>query len=224
MANVEQFRGFFWIFDPSLEEPSPIQEQLWLSLRNYKKDNCRQKINLRLNDIFKLGRCSFIVKEYLESKSKITPAQIIKEDIEEKPKPEHNNIKRGISRAFTKGDVGGAESDVEQDQKKQLKQEKAEMQEKEKSDKEEEIRCRICLVDTNDQSNPLIKSPCKCTGSVQLIHINCLQQWLRSKVTMGKTKYVSSYSWKSFECDVCKSLYPGNIFKYSKIRYNNIAK
>lgn len=36
--------------------------------------------------------------------------------------------------------------------------------------------CRICLDDTEEDSNPFI-TPCKCSGSMKFIHINCLREW-----------------------------------------------
>ena len=41
--------------------------------------------------------------------------------------------------------------------------------------------CRICLGEEDDAaSNPLF-SPCMCAGSMGLIHLDCLKEWLRSK-------------------------------------------
>jgi hypothetical protein len=40
--------------------------------------------------------------------------------------------------------------------------------------------CRICLCDekpgTEDNQNPMI-SPCKCTGTMRYIHLECLREW-----------------------------------------------
>jgi E3 ubiquitin-protein ligase DOA10 len=41
--------------------------------------------------------------------------------------------------------------------------------------------CRICLGEEDDALlNPLF-SPCKCAGSMGLIHLECLREWLKSK-------------------------------------------
>jgi pSer/pThr/pTyr-binding forkhead associated (FHA) protein len=38
--------------------------------------------------------------------------------------------------------------------------------------------CRICLGEEDEPlSNPLF-SPCKCAGSMGLIHLECLREWL----------------------------------------------
>lgn len=41
---------------------------------------------------------------------------------------------------------------------------------------EEEVRCRICFNDENTEEDPLFR-PCKCRGSVGLVHRNCLNAW-----------------------------------------------
>mmetsp|Transcript_15905 Transcript_15905/g.24527 ORF Transcript_15905/g.24527 Transcript_15905/m.24527 type:complete len:116 (-) Transcript_15905:3042-3389(-) len=41
--------------------------------------------------------------------------------------------------------------------------------------------CRICLNEEDEpQTNPLF-SPCKCAGSMGLIHLVCLREWLKNK-------------------------------------------
>lgn len=44
-------------------------------------------------------------------------------------------------------------------------------------DPNEEIKCRICWGDNDDETNPLIVA-CKCKGSVGLIHFQCLKAWI----------------------------------------------
>ena len=46
---------------------------------------------------------------------------------------------------------------------------------------ENQINCRICFSSSNSQGNPLI-NPCKCSGSVQFIHLQCLKTWLKVKI------------------------------------------
>ena len=36
--------------------------------------------------------------------------------------------------------------------------------------------CRICFCKDNLSINPLI-TPCKCSGSMKYIHVNCLKNW-----------------------------------------------
>jgi E3 ubiquitin-protein ligase DOA10 len=69
----------------------------------------------------------------------------------------------------------------------------------------DEPMCRICLCE-EEPDNPII-SPCKCTGSVQYIHLNCIQEWLEGKKHKKETSLVNSYIWRGLECEICKSFY-----------------
>lgn len=68
-------------------------------------------------------------------------------------------------------------------------------------------QCRICLMEENTEENPLIK-PCKCSGSMGLIHIECLQRWFSTKVATREQNNSTCYSWKSPKCELCKFDYP----------------
>eukprot|EP01017_Pseudomicrothorax_dubius_P032908 TRINITY_DN4354_c0_g1_i1.p1 TRINITY_DN4354_c0_g1~~TRINITY_DN4354_c0_g1_i1.p1 ORF type:complete len:490 (+),score=89.00 TRINITY_DN4354_c0_g1_i1:221-1690(+) len=82
------------------------------------------------------------------------------------------------------------------------------------------ITCRICLMDGNESDNPFI-SPCNCSGTVKYIHINCLQLWLKSKLTTKQTPTVTSIVWKSLECELCKRIFPSR-FDINGKRYDSI--
>ena len=69
--------------------------------------------------------------------------------------------------------------------------------------------CRICLGTENEgtpdeegQPDKLI-CPCKCAGSMGLIHISCLKEWVNSKRLVYKGKKVQSFFWKALECELC---------------------
>jgi hypothetical protein len=64
--------------------------------------------------------------------------------------------------------------------------------------------------ESNSQENPLI-SPCKCTGTMMYIHLTCLQEWLKSKLTIKQQGNTVSYTWKNFECELCKEKLPSSI-------------
>ena len=68
--------------------------------------------------------------------------------------------------------------------------------------------CRICLMEENEDNNPLI-SPCKCNGSVRFTHLTCFQKWLNAKTIIKKFKNLTVYTFKNFECELCKSAIPG---------------
>lgn len=72
--------------------------------------------------------------------------------------------------------------------------------------------CRVCYKNSNDEDNPLV-SACKCTGSMKFIHFNCIKMWMNLKFTEKKTPQLITYFWKSFECEICKALYPCKILK-----------
>lgn len=47
--------------------------------------------------------------------------------------------------------------------------------------------------------------PCKCTGSMKLVHIKCMQNWIRSKVEGSlPNKNCINLRKKFFECEICK--------------------
>jgi predicted Zn-ribbon and HTH transcriptional regulator len=67
-----------------------------------------------------------------------------------------------------------------------------------------EAQCRICLGEEEDdevEENPLI-SPCKCNGTMQYIHLECLKKWLDSKIHTKLTPYTFSYNWKNLVCEL----------------------
>ena len=63
--------------------------------------------------------------------------------------------------------------------------------------------CRICLEDEEEVSNPFI-CPCKCTGSMKFIHLQCLREWTDSKKQFQAEMGVSSYYWENLNCELCK--------------------
>ncbi|XP_051865771.1 uncharacterized protein LOC127567122 [Pristis pectinata] len=66
---------------------------------------------------------------------------------------------------------------------------------------EEEVEegdlCRICLLPGGTPLNPLLE-PCKCVGSLQFVHHDCLKQWLQAKVISGAP--LSAVT----TCELCK--------------------
>lgn len=73
-----------------------------------------------------------------------------------------------------------------------------------------QISCRICLGDETDNLNPLL-SLCYCTGSMGIIHISCLQEWLGSKLSKSIVNHINTYEWKTLECEICKFKYPNQV-------------
>ena len=76
----------------------------------------------------------------------------------------------------------------------------------------EQSICRICLSESETVIDPLI-SPCKCAGSMQYIHLNCLKEWLHSKMTSKVSSKSMSYHIRDLICELCRSSFP-LIFNY----------
>lgn len=80
--------------------------------------------------------------------------------------------------------------------------------------------CRFCWVNETSQENPLISS-CKCRGGVQHVHFGCLKEWVKTKRLQKEQAHISSYLFKQFECEICKTPYP-YVFKAGGTRYKLI--
>ena len=65
----------------------------------------------------------------------------------------------------------------------------------------------MSVEDPSEPENPLI-APCKCSGSMGSIHVVCLKQWLENKKVKREDPQITTYYWKNFECELCKSTYP----------------
>lgn len=64
--------------------------------------------------------------------------------------------------------------------------------------------CRICFEEDEGKENPLL-SPCSCSGSMQFVHIKCLQQWRSRTENRKYGPFVTTYTWKAFHCELCKT-------------------
>eukprot|EP00340_Litonotus_pictus_P004504 CAMPEP_0170523848 /NCGR_PEP_ID=MMETSP0209-20121228/9284_1 /TAXON_ID=665100 ORGANISM="Litonotus pictus, Strain P1" /NCGR_SAMPLE_ID=MMETSP0209 /ASSEMBLY_ACC=CAM_ASM_000301 /LENGTH=659 /DNA_ID=CAMNT_0010812179 /DNA_START=291 /DNA_END=2270 /DNA_ORIENTATION=- len=77
--------------------------------------------------------------------------------------------------------------------------------------------CRICFAVT-ERMNPLI-CPCKCTGSVKYVHIECLKTWLKSRTTIKVYKNLTVITFKNSSCEICKYIYNERIQIGNKIEH-----
>ena len=82
---------------------------------------------------------------------------------------------------------------------------------------------RVCLCGNDDMSengedNPLF-SVCTWAGSMKLIHLNWIRQWLEGKVHKKISKYIYSYNWKNLEWELCKTRFRDTHFHEGKL-YN----
>ena len=68
-------------------------------------------------------------------------------------------------------------------------------------------QCRICLGDSQSIGNPFV-SLCSCTGSLAWIHLLCLREWLKNKMSSRETERVVTYTWQPPVCELCKTPLP----------------
>ncbi|XP_067870029.1 E3 ubiquitin-protein ligase MARCHF7-like [Heterodontus francisci] len=68
---------------------------------------------------------------------------------------------------------------------------------REDSEEEEGDLCRICLIPGGTPLNPLLE-PCKCVGSLQFVHHDCLKKWLQAKIVSGADLAAVT------TCELCK--------------------
>lgn len=100
-----------------------------------------------------------------------------------------------------------------------LKQEEGEELEMESLNKELPF-CRFCWVNETTEDNPLLSS-CKCRGGVQYVHYQCLKEWVKTKRSFKEHPHISSYQFRQFECEICKTPYP-YVFKAAGKKYKLI--
>lgn len=73
-----------------------------------------------------------------------------------------------------------------------------------------EPTCRICYDIDSSPNNPLI-TPCKCSGTMRYIHIECLKSWIEGKKISRQSDNTISYCWKVLDCELCKEIFPSRI-------------
>jgi len=162
-----------------------IKDDFWLVVKSLKITPNDNGYLLRRNDVIKLGRGKFRIRELKVS--------LIHEQ-------ENNQILNPelYSQEYNKQ----CEDDIHY-----LKHHP--IQEMEEN---VDINCRICLHSENNEDNLLV-SPCNCSGSVQYVHIDCLKHWIKSKCVIKSTGVCTEYSWKSLKCELCHKIFP-DIFVY----------
>lgn len=66
--------------------------------------------------------------------------------------------------------------------------------------------CRICLLEGSTDEDPLI-SPCKCKGTIEMVHLGCLRHWIRGRLNLSNNAS-GSYFYTPITCELCKMAYP----------------
>jgi len=91
--------------------------------------------------------------------------------------------------------------------------------------KDYKYTCRICLSGEWDKDDPLI-SACKWSGTCRFIHLACVKECLKSRMTERKTDYYVSLTWDNVFCELCKTKYPDTIqleYDSNSMRDSNVT-
>ena len=67
------------------------------------------------------------------------------------------------------------------------------------------MHCRFCFDGRWQDINPLL-SVCNCAGSVRYVHLECLKQWVGSKVRRVETSHCVYYHYEQFQCELCRTV------------------
>jgi hypothetical protein len=84
-----------------------------------------------------------------------------------------------------------------------------------------DCQCRVCYRDSYTIEDPLV-SICKCAGSLKFVHINCVKNWIASRMQTREKGPVRTYEWKKLECEICRSEYPVKV-TYEALTYDLLS-
>lgn len=76
--------------------------------------------------------------------------------------------------------------------------------------------CRICLAEEGE--SPLI-SPCSCKGTMEFVHLSCLQRWVNSRHVSRTGEHSVSYYWKNVSCELCQMPYKSAVEDFDILKY-----
>lgn len=154
---------------------------MWRVIKSTKRFGNKGKPHkLVKGDIIKLGRYIFEVKDISSKEEKDNNQSLDNTEIDYKQpfKDERSSIVPRMTSVNTAIDYQMLEREMNQrsDEEDQGLPVNASGSQASKGD----MVCRICLSEDSDMENPLI-SPCKCSGTMKFIHLDCLKEWLNSK-------------------------------------------
>mmetsp|Transcript_57768 Transcript_57768/g.164107 ORF Transcript_57768/g.164107 Transcript_57768/m.164107 type:complete len:406 (+) Transcript_57768:56-1273(+) len=72
-----------------------------------------------------------------------------------------------------------------------------------------DAHCRICLLEGGTEDDPLI-APCACKGSIEHVHLSCLQHWIRGRLSYSDSS-CGSFFYRPLACELCECLYPMHV-------------
>jgi len=177
-------------------------ESQWFVIKNMKSKNNTNGYKLIIGDVIKMGRVKLKISDIriqnsIEDSIENHTHHPTKLNDRSNIENENNFIKFGI----------GVNNITEN---AQIFNDKANLSLKNKNKCKN--LCRICYSDDKEVESPLIQ-PCLCSGTMKYIHLECLQKWLKSKVTIktSSNENCMSYSLKQIECELCKAVLPGKL-------------
>jgi len=181
-------------------------KELWRVLRTTSVNKCN-KCSLHEKDIIKLGNFHCFVKKI----------QIIESNLDKSASVSSQDV---IYRSDVDDDIDHMK-EIGQNMKNYTSNQPHFIQMKQSptlsSDDKNRI-CRICLSDENTAADPLI-NPCKCSGSMKWIHLECLRKWLTNKIEIVEDEVIRIYAWKDLNCELCKGHLKSNKFPSFPFNY-----
>jgi len=174
---------------PSIKNIDSITKNLWYVInsdneRKYYKSSSKYNEDyfLNKNDIIKLGRIKFILREY----------HIDESDNSNFFENKENNYNLWfLNKTYI---VFNMEFNAETLENNNLNN---------------KILCNICYSEENKENNPLV-SLCSCDGGMKYTHVNCIKLWIKTKLIIkeNQRKNVKNYIFNNFNCKICKTPFP----------------
>lgn len=160
---------------------------MYLVVRSLKHNNAKVDYEIQERDILKIGRVKFAVKEIRYASSQPTK--------DEEVKHEKGHSSNSI---FT---------DSKDEDFEEFIDVPAILNQREEEGQANDRWCRFCWASEANNNNPLLGT-CKCAGTVGHIHFDCLCSWLNIRRQSKTSNNFTTYFWRAFECEICKSAYP----------------
>ena len=170
---------------------SPITENpAWFVYKSSKCPEKGKKYKINQGDIIKIGRITCRIKE-------------IKFNVQNNQNNNNNNsCNTNINIRETVAYLSRVQTEKNM---KCVSSERLQVKNKKKLKK----NCRICYSDDDTEENPLVQ-PCQCSGTMRNIHLECLRQWLSTRICqkVSSNEDSSIFQIKRVECELCKSQLP----------------
>lgn len=184
--------------DSSDSDLYEYQQSMLTVVRNTKSTSNNLDYKLCKGDVMKLGRIKYKVKFLQSPATSLAGAKRDRQSSFPIDFHHHINSELELDSDFSVCDVHS------------VRNQSARMQEDSQVDLNK-VQCKICWSGDSTIENPLLNS-CQCDGSVRYVHYNCLKYWLTQKMERKEVDQphckVVSFTWRLFECELCKHAYP----------------